>query len=48
MPVITGQMMCKSRFVKEGRSINFLESHLYNSDEKRCAHTTATWKLLST
>ena len=47
-PVINGQMVCRSRFVKKGRSINFLESHLYNSEEKLCAHATATWKLIST
>ena len=47
-PVISGQVVCKSRFVKKGRSINFLESHLYNAEEKLCAHATATWKLIST
>ena len=47
-PVINGQVVCRSRFVKKGRSINFLESHLYNSEEKLCAHATATWKLIPT
>ena len=47
-PVIKGQMVCRSRFVKKGRSINFLEGHLYDSEEKLCAHATATWKLIPT
>ncbi|EHI49955.1 hypothetical protein HIMB100_00002410 [SAR116 cluster alpha proteobacterium HIMB100] len=46
-PVVDGQVICKSRFIKKGRSINFLESHLYNAEDKLCAHATATWKLIS-
>ena len=46
-PILNGQFTCKSRFIKKGRSINFLESHLYNAEDKLCAHATATWKLIS-
>lgn len=36
----------EGRFIKKGRSINFMESRLFGDDGKLAAITTATFKLL--
>tara|TARA_B100000963_G_C22626405_1_gene672595 strand:+ start:462 stop:941 length:480 start_codon:yes stop_codon:yes gene_type:complete len=44
--VVRGKTNCRAKFIKKGRSINFLESRFYDEDKKLCALATSTWKLL--
>lgn len=44
-PVAGGLVTCEGRFTKRGRSISFMESHLYDGEMKLAAHATATWKM---
>lgn len=44
-PVTEGLVTVDGRFVKRGRSISFMESHLLDCDNKLCASATATWKM---
>ncbi len=44
-PVMSGAVTCEGRFTKRGRSLSFMESHLYSADGKLAAHCTATWKM---
>lgn len=44
-PVASGLVTCEGRFSKRGRSLSFMESHLYDAEMKLAAHATATWKM---
>ena len=44
--IVQGKINCRAKFIKKGRSINFLESRLFNENKKLCASATSTWKLL--
>ena len=44
--IVRGKTNCRAKFIKKGRSINFLESRFYDEDKKLCALATSTWKLL--
>ncbi|WP_372836759.1 PaaI family thioesterase [Puniceibacterium confluentis] len=44
-PVLSGTVTCEGRFTKRGRSLSFMESHLYGPDGKLAAQCTATWKM---
>ncbi len=46
-PVAGGTVICEGRFTKRGRSLSFMESHLYDATGKLAAHATATWKMPS-
>lgn len=44
-PVSAGMVSVEGSFVKRGRNLSFMESKLFDSDEKLCALATATWKM---
>ena len=44
--IVQGKINCRASFIKKGRSINFLESRLFDENKKLCASATSTWKLL--
>ena len=44
--IVQGKTNCRAKFIKKGRSINFLESRFFNEDNELCAFATSTWKLL--
>jgi len=44
-PVTEGIVMCEGRFTRRGRSLAFMESHLYDANGKLAALATATWKM---
>lgn len=46
-PVMSGTVTCEGRFIKRGRSLSFMESHLYGPDGKLAAQCSATWKMPS-
>jgi uncharacterized protein (TIGR00369 family) len=45
-PVTVGQVLCTASFLRAGRSISFLQSHVTRADGELAAHATATWKRL--
>jgi uncharacterized protein (TIGR00369 family) len=45
-PARSGLVRCQSGFLKQGRSIFFLQSHAYDAAGETLAHATSTWKLL--
>ena len=44
-PLTKGPARCEGRFIRQGRSISFLESLVWDTDDKLSAHTTSTWKM---
>ena len=44
-PLTKGPASCRGRFIRKGRSISFLESHVWDADQKLAAHGTSTWKM---
>ena len=44
--IVQGKINCRANFIKKGRSINFLESRLFDENKKLYASATSTWKLL--
>ena len=44
-PLIKGPARCEGRFIRQGRSISFLESRIWDGDDKLSAHATSTWKM---
>ncbi len=45
-PARTGTIRAEGRFLKKGRSINFLESRLYDAEGRDMAAASSTWQLL--
>ena len=43
-PVIAGRVACVASFLRQGRSISFLQSSATREDGVQVAHATATWK----
>ncbi|MGI4807635.1 MAG: PaaI family thioesterase [Janthinobacterium lividum] len=43
-PVTAGRVDCVARFLRQGRSISFLQSSALREDGTEVAHATATWK----
>lgn len=43
-PVTAGRVDCVARFLRQGRSISFLQSTAVREDGTDVAHATATWK----
>ena len=41
-----GALLAVGRFLRKGRSINFLEARLENADGELLAYATSTWRLL--
>ena len=46
LPIIAEHVTCKGSFLRQGRSISFLQSHMYKQDGKLAAYASATWKPL--
>jgi uncharacterized protein (TIGR00369 family) len=44
--VTEGIVQCRATFLRQGRSISFLQSHAKRADGALVAHATATWRLL--
>ncbi len=47
-PIKQGLVTCRASFLRQGRSISYLQSQAFSSDGEFSAHATATWKLLKT
>jgi uncharacterized protein (TIGR00369 family) len=45
-PARGGRVRCEGRFLRRGRSINYLESRMDDKDGKLLALATSTWQLL--
>ncbi len=45
-PALSGMVRCEGRFLRRGRSINYLESRMTGEDGKLLAVATSTWQLL--
>ena len=45
-PAISGRVRCEGRFLRQGRSVNYLESRMTGEDGKLLAVATSTWQLL--
>ena len=46
-PIMGGYITCKGSFLRKGKSISFLQAHMYKEDGKIAAYASATWKPLS-
>jgi acyl-CoA thioesterase len=46
-PAVSGRVRCEGRFLRRGRSINYLESRMTGEDGKLLAVATSTWQLLA-
>ncbi len=46
-PARSGRVRCEGRFLRRGRSINYLESRMTDEDGKLLAFATSTWQLLA-
>jgi acyl-CoA thioesterase len=46
-PAVSGIVRCEGRFLRRGRSINYLESRMTAQDGKLLAMATSTWQLLA-
>ena len=44
-PLIEGPGFCEGKFIRQGRSVSFLESRVWDVNEKLVAHGTSTWKM---
>ncbi len=44
--VTAGPVRCRGSFLRQGRSLSFLQSHATRADGALVAHATATWRLL--
>ena len=45
-PVTAGPVRCRATFLRQGRSVSFLQSHAMRADGALAAHATATWRQL--
>ena len=43
LPIKNENVLCKGSFLKQGKTIGFLQSHLYREDGKLAAYASATW-----
>ena len=46
-PAASGRVRCEGRFLRRGRSVNYLESRMTGEDGKLLAVATSTWQLLA-
>lgn len=44
-PLTLGPAKCQGKFIRQGRSISFLESNIWDVNGKIVAHGTSTWKM---
>lgn len=45
--VRAGPVRCRATFLRQGRSLSFLQSHATRADGALAAHATATWRRLA-
>ena len=45
-PAVSGTVRCEGRFLRRGRTINYMESRMTDEDGKLLAVATSTWQLL--
>ncbi len=45
-PALSGRVRCEGRFLRRGRTVNYLESRMTDEDGKLLAFATSTWQLL--
>ena len=43
LPIKEGIVICEGSFLKKGKTIGFLQSHMYREDKKLAAYASATW-----
>ena len=43
LPIKEGNVLCEGSFLKPGKTISFLQSHLHRTDGKLAAYASATW-----
>ena len=43
LPVKEENVVCEGSFLKQGKTIGFLQSHMYRQDGKLAAYASATW-----
>ena len=43
LPINSGKVRCEGSFIKKGKTIVFLKSHMYREDQKLAAYASATW-----
>lgn len=43
-PVMPPHAVCEGRFLRRGRNIAFLESRMWDSENRLAVHATSTWK----
>jgi uncharacterized protein (TIGR00369 family) len=46
-PALRGRVRCEGRFLRRGRTINYMESRMTDADGKLLAVATSTWQLLN-
>lgn len=44
-PAVSGRVRAEGRFLKRGRTVSYLESHMSGADGKLVAAATATWQM---
>ncbi len=44
-PLTVGPAKCRGEFIRKGRSISFLESRVWDQNDKLTACATSTWKM---
>jgi len=44
-PLTNGPASCEGKYIRQGRSVSFLESRVWDSNQKLIAHGTSTWKM---
>lgn len=47
-PITAGRVRCEASFLRQGRSLSFLQSEARRDDGELAAHATATWRQLPT
>jgi uncharacterized protein (TIGR00369 family) len=45
-PALSGTVRCEGRFLRRGRTINYMESRMTDEEGKLLAVATSTWQLL--
>ena len=43
LPIKEEEIVCKGSYLKKGKTIEFLQSHLFRADGKLAAYASATW-----
>jgi uncharacterized protein (TIGR00369 family) len=46
-PLTKGPARCEARFIRQGRSVGFVEAQVWDAEDRLVAQGTATWKMPS-